>query len=209
MEPDVIETVLTELLEEQRQANSKLASFTAVLMELHEEKTSLKADTTEKLGERLRAVQMSLQSLPSQIQIPLKEITQLNQSLDQCTAQLQQPIQQVVKHHIAKIWMVAAGLLITVVIMIYFLLDSRSQLKQYEAGEIKYRYLKLVSNSNLQWLLFYTDSLYRLKPDSFKVAVLQKEAEEQRRLKLLQKAKSKEKEAEQLRQRASQVKRQK
>jgi hypothetical protein len=209
MEADVIETVLTELLEEQRQVNSKLTSFTAILMELHEGKTNLKADTTEKLVERLRAVQMSLQSLPSQIQIPLKEITQLNQSLDQCTVQLQQPIQQVVKHHISKIWMVAAGLLLTVVILIYFLLGSRSHVKQYETGEIKYRYLKLVSNPNLQRLLFYTDSLYRLKPDSFKVAVLQKEAEDELQLKLLQEAKGKEQEAKQLRRRASQNKRQK
>jgi len=53
------------LLEELRQVNSKLTSFTGILMELHEEKTSLKADTTEKLIERLRAVQMSLQSIPS------------------------------------------------------------------------------------------------------------------------------------------------
>lgn len=205
MESDVIETVLTELLEELRQVNSKLTSFTAILMELHEEKTSLKADTTEKLVERLRTVQMSLQSLPSQIQIPLKEITQLNQSLDLCTAQLQQPIQQVVKHHIAKIWIAAAGLLITVVIMVYFLLNSHGQLKQYQAGEIKYRYLKLVSNPNLQWLLFYTDSLYRVNSDSFMVAVVQKEAEEQRRLKLLQEANAKEKKAKQLRRRAGQV----
>lgn len=207
MEPDVIETVLTELLEEQRQVNCKLASFTAVLMELHEGKTSLKTDTIEKFVERLRAVQMSLQSLPSQIHIPLNEITKLNQSLDLCTAQLQQPIQQVIKHHISKIWTVAVGLLLTVVILIYFLLDSRSQLKQYSAGEIKYRYLKLVSNPNLQRLLFYTDSLYRLKPDSFKVAVLQKEAEEELQRKLLQEACDNEE--EQLSRRAGQGKRKK
>lgn len=209
MVPDVIETVLTELLEELRQVNSKLTSFTTILMELHEGKTSLKADTIEKFVERLRAVQMSLQSLPSQIQIPLKEITQLNQSLDLCTAQLQQPIQQVVKHHLAKIWMVAAGLLLTVVSLIYFLLENNSQLKQYEASEIKYRYLKLVSNSNLQRLLYYTDSLYRQKPDSFKVSVQQREAEEQLQLKLLQETKGKEHEAKQLRRRADQGKTQK
>jgi hypothetical protein len=87
------------------------------------------------------------------------------------------------------------------------LLDSRTQLKQYKAGEIKYRYLKLISNPNLQRLLFYTDSLYRLKPDSFKVAVLQNEAKEELQRKLLQEACNNEE--EQLRRRAGQGKRKK
>lgn len=202
MEPGVIETVLTEVLEEQKQVNSKLSSFTAVLMEMHESKTNSKDSVSDKLSDRLGTVQTALQALPEQINTLMEEIRQLRDSLERCRQQLKQPIRQVVKHHVSKIWMVAAGLFLGSVTLLYFLFDTSHKLDLYKAGDIKYRHLKTINRSDLQRLLFYTDSLYRMRPDSFVQAVEIKEEQEKLQIELLQQAVQKEKEAKQLRKRA-------
>jgi hypothetical protein len=209
METNVIETVLTEVLEEMKQINSKLTSFTAILMEIHEWKMKAKDDIPDKLSERLGTVQKTLQALPAKINLPIEEMRQLRDSLESCRRQLKQPIRQVVKYHMSKMLMVAIALFLGCVSMLYFLFDTNSRLELYKAGDIKYRQLQQTNNSTLQRLLFYTDSLYTLNPDSFSINVQLKEAQERLQLKLLERANYKEREAELLRRKTAQIKAQK
>ena len=201
MEVDVIETVLTEVLEELKQLNSKVNSFTAILMEMHEWNNSAMNGVSDKLSQ-LSTIQMELKALPAQIHFPIEEIRQLKDSLESCQQQLKQPIRQAVTHHVSKIWMVVAGLFVAFVTVLNFLLASNRRLTSYKASDIKYRYLQ-TNYPGLQGLLFTTDSLYELNPDSFVLAVHRKEEQKKLQMELLQKAIQKENEAVQLRKKAS------
>jgi len=203
MKPEVLETVMTEILEEQKQVSDKLGSYTSILMEVYEKLSKTEDADFNNLNERLRLIQMACQSIPEQFNFPVKEITQLKISLDSCTMQLRQPLQQQIKHHISKIWMVAIAQLIALVVIIYFLLDTNGRLQQYRSNDYKYRHLKLTNNKSIQQLLMYADSLYIINPDSFKTSVRLRELQKQRKLELLEQATNKELEARKLRKQAA------
>jgi hypothetical protein len=99
--------------------------------------------------------------------------------------------------------MVVAGLFVAFVTVLNFLLASNRRLTSYKASDIKYRHLKTINYPGVQGLLFTTDSLYELKPDSFVLAVHRKEEQKKLQMELLQKAIQKENEAVQLRKKAS------
>ena len=202
MKPEVLETVMTEILEEQKQVSDKLGSYTSVLMEVYEKlsKTGRQEPADfNNLSERLRLIQMACQSILEQINLPVKEITQLKVSLDSCTVQLRQPLQQQVKHHIGKIWKVTIALVIALAVVVYFLLNTNGRLQQYRSNDFKYRHLKLTNNRSLQQLLLYADSLYIINPDSFKTSVQLREEHKREQFELLQQAADKEQQAKQLR----------
>jgi hypothetical protein len=202
MKPEVLETVMTEILEEQKQVSDKLGSYTSILMEVNDKLSKTEEADFNNLNERLRLIQMACQSIHEQFSFPVKEITQLKISLDSCTMQLRQPLQQQIKHQISKIWMVAIALLIALIVIIYFLLDANGRLQQYRSNDYKYRHLKLTNNKSIQQLLMYADSLYIINPDSFKTSVRLRELQKQRKFELLEQATNKELEAKKLRKQA-------
>ncbi|MGI8951760.1 MAG: hypothetical protein ACR2FN_09285 [Chitinophagaceae bacterium] len=81
------------------------------------------------------------------------------------------------KHHLHK------GILISIVLLAISILSSFGWFKSYtneklyEANDIKYRSLKLTNNKALLNLLYFTDTLYKLNCDNFRIKVIEEENE--------------------------------
>lgn len=117
MKNEEMDTLFHELLQEQKQINQKLSSFTRILMELND-KTAKQGsdDDLEKLIERARVIQTAVQSIPQQMALPKKQIEELTHALQYYHSQLKIPLKQKIVHHVHKIWIVAITFFIILVI---------------------------------------------------------------------------------------------
>jgi len=101
-------------------------------------------------------------------------------SLDIAVNLLRHPVESKVQHHhhFPKIAWITAGLfLILCLVCSGWYMTSRT-IEQHRAGDIKYRDLKLLSDSAMLRFLWRLDSIYLTDPDK-----MQKDVEEQERLK--------------------------
>ncbi|MGI8952915.1 MAG: hypothetical protein ACR2FN_15185 [Chitinophagaceae bacterium] len=99
--------------------------------------------------------------------------------LNICSKILQQSSTKQVehKHHLHKgIW-ISTALLVISILLSFGWFKSYNTEKLYGANDIKYRSLKLTKSKALLNLLYYTDTLYNLNSDSFKIIVQKKEKE--------------------------------
>ena len=104
-------------------------------------------------------------------------------------------------HHIPKLIWIAASLFLLLFFACSGWYNVTSRLNAYVANDTKYRYLKLNNNRNLQVLLNITDSLY-LSEYNMRDSVIETEEKNEQKLKLLQEATEKQKEADELRKKA-------
>jgi hypothetical protein len=202
MKPDVVETVMTEILEDQKAVSSKLASLSGTLMEIN---TKMDDHTTDKIEdnvntikEQLKTLQLTCGSLTAEINLPINEINQLKFALDIHKAQLEKPVQQIVKHQVGKVIVVVGTLFIIINILIYCLLRSKDKLEQYKTNDIKYRFFELINVPEIRKQVYAIDSLYHQNADDFRNSVINAEREKQRRLALLLEASLKREEADKL-----------
>jgi hypothetical protein len=132
-------------------------------------------------------------------------MSDLSGKLDRCTHALENPVEKK-EHHIHHFrWPlgVAVGVSLLLVLTVSGLYVNRQKLQQYIANDTKYRSLKLIRNKELEALLNSEDSTYLADPGMRK-QVLEQKAERDRQLELLQQAREKLREAQELKKRAMQ-----
>jgi preprotein translocase subunit SecG len=175
MNPEMLELVLTELLEEQKKetlTNGEMVSIVKKLLAKVEAiEQLLHPDDSPSILERLRTIQITGQSGSEKPAIQSAQIT---------------PVQTVVKHHFyfKTTSIIAISFFMIIVILTWLYLGKGKQANAYKENDIKYRYLKLNASANLKKILRVTDSLYLFAADSIqkKVLWIERQQQEQREL---------------------------
>ena len=129
------------------------------------------------LLKEVKSLQSEFTKLPSQFKVNNEKMKDLLESTSALNYRLDKPINEQIKHshHLHKgIW-VAVGLFIISLLLLYGWINCNNTRKVFEANDIKFRYLKVSSNTVLLKLLYQTDSLYNLNNDSFSKQVVEKE----------------------------------
>lgn len=149
----------------------------------------------------------SMKEIAKGISFPIQEMRELSSSLKECRMQLTLPIEKNVQHHhhFPKVIWATIGLFLGLAAVCAGWYTTGTSLKEYKANDTKYRYLKVFGSNSLKEILFDTDSLYRAEA-GLRDRVIEKEEENQRIFELLQEAKNKETEAEELKQKATRPK---
>ena len=145
----------------------------------------LKAESADKtdvssqkqITEQFYQLHKEIRLLPAQLSLSKEQMNELLRSINNCTLQLKQPIQNRVehKHHLHKgIW-IAIALFVICFLLSRGWLNTYKSVEQSEANDIKYRYLKIAGNEWLLKLCNHTDSLYQIDGEKFKIKVQQGE----------------------------------
>ena len=177
-----------------------------VLTEVAEEIRLLRKEQQE-VALRLEKLEQLYQSLKQQLAghaVPKAELRLFREALDRFSQQAKKPIRHITRHAISlnKGAAALAGLFLAVVVLVVLLVQTRGNVRQNRASDIKYRYLQQAGGV-LGRMLRRTDSLYEVNPDGMRQEVLQREHDEQERLELLREAEAKQWEAEQLKKQAA------
>jgi hypothetical protein len=146
----------------------------------------------------------TMKSAVEGISFPTKEMRELSKSMIEVRDRLNRPVINTVQHHhyIPKIIWLCIGLFVSLAAVCTGWYMTANTLTEYKASDTKYRYLKLNSNKSLLELLYTTDSLFRTDP-GLRDSVVQLEEENQRIFEMLQKANNMEREAEELKKKAT------
>ena len=170
MNPEMLELVLTELLEEQKKETLTNAELISILKRLLEKLEVMEQLIQPKDGptilERLRAIQIACQSGTEKPALNPVQIT---------------PVQTVVKHdfYFKTTAVIAISFFMIIVILTWLYLGKRKEANAHKENDIKYRYLKLNANPNLKKILRLTDSLYLFAADSMQKKVSWMERQQQ------------------------------
>ena len=107
------------------------------------------------------------------------------------------PVQNTIKHvhHFHKGLLLAFGFFILAAVFLYGWIRCGNLKDQFEAGDFKYRFLKINGNTSLIKITHYTDSLYNLNTIDFTSKVIQAEQHLAEQAELLRLAGEKENEA--------------
>lgn len=174
----------------------------------------LKKESTEDVVRR-EALVKEIKLFQSEIKMFRENFTLTNDKMSELTRSiqlyanlLQQPLKNNVehKHHLHKgLWMTA--ILFNTSILLAFAWNNALQTqKQFEANDIKYRSLKVRGNESLLKLLHYTDSLFIVNGENLRKTTLQEEERLAKQAEMLRLAGQKEKEAKELKRKASERK---
>lgn len=157
------------------------------------EKVETLPDNTEALKD-LNTQLASIQKNIGQMSFPETDFRQLSLDLNRSISILQQPVKNEVihHHHISKLIWITTGLFLMLCLICSSWYITHDKLKNYIAADTKYRYLNLDSDTNLQKLLHFTDSLYnsnskmrddviRIEEENKETAELQKQADEKQK----------------------------
>jgi hypothetical protein len=184
MNLEMLEIVLTELLEEQKKETITNAEMVSIVKRLLEKLENMEQLIQPKDGptilERLRAIQIACQGRTEKPTLPSAQITQ---------------VQTVIKHHFyfKTTAVIATAFFMLIVTLSWLYLGKRKELNTNRANDIKYRYLKLNANPNLKKILLLTDSLYLFAPDSMQKKVVWIERQLREQWELSEKASNQEK----------------
>lgn len=145
----------------------------------------LRAETADKtdmilqkhITEQFYQLHKEIKLLPAQLSLNKEQMNELLRSINNCTLQLKQPVQNSVehKHHLHKgIW-IAVCLFVICFLLSWGWLNTYQSVEQSEANDIKYRYLKITGNEWLLKLCNQTDSMFQKDEENFKIEVQRKE----------------------------------
>ena len=159
MNPEMLEIVLTELLEEQKKETITNVEMVSIVKKVLEKLEVLEQVVQPRAGpgisERLRAIQIACQA-----------------NLEKPTSQSLQsmPVQTIVKHHFyfKTTAVIAVSFSMIMVILTWLYLGERKESDRYKANDIKYRYLQLNASPSLKKVIRLTDSIYLFAEDSIK-----------------------------------------
>ncbi len=155
MKPEMLEIVLTELLEEQKKETITNAEIVSIIKRLFEKVEIIEQQVQGKddpsVAERIRAIQIASQSISEKLAFPAKEITDLKRLLDIRTVETKVPVQSIIKHHhyFKTTAIIAFAFFIIIVVLTWLYLDKRKEANDHRASDIKYRYMNLRANANL------------------------------------------------------------
>jgi hypothetical protein len=185
MQEEQVKIVLTEVAEEIR------------LLRKEQQQVALRLEKLEQLYQSLK------QQLAEQA-VPKAELRLFREALDRFSQQAKKPIRHITRHAVSlnKGAAALAALFLAVVVLVVLLVQTRGNVRQNRASDIKYRYLQQAGGA-LGRVLRRTDSLYEVNPDGMRQEVLQREHDEQERLELLREAEAKQREAERLKKQAA------
>ncbi len=178
MNLEMLELVLTELLEEQKKETITNAEMVSIVKRVLEKLEVMEQLIQPKDGpailERLRAIQIACQGSLEKTALPSPQITK---------------VQTVIKHHFyfKTSAVIATSFFIVIIILSMLYLGKRKELNTHRANDIKYRYLNLNVSSNLKKILRLTDSLYLFDPDSMRIKVVWMERQQQEQYELSEK----------------------
>ncbi len=179
MNPEMLELVLTELLEEQKKetiTNGEMVSIVRrVLERLEVMEQLIQPKDGPAILERLRAIQIACQDR-------LVKLALLPAPTNQ--------VQTVIKHHFyfKTTGVIAISFFMIIVVLTCLYLGKRKEANTRSENDIKYRYLKLNASPNLKKILRLSDSLYLFNPDSMKKKVVWMERQLHEQLALSEKA---------------------
>jgi len=156
------------------------------------------------LKKEIEFLRNDLKKLPVQIFPSTSEIGELSSGIAGLSRQLQVPLQNRIehKHELHKGFLISISFFLLSVFLIWALINSYQNNKQFEANDLKYRYLKIADNTAILKLCNITDSLYQKNVDSFRTGVEQKEQRLIQQAEDLRLAGEKEREAKSLKSRA-------
>lgn len=160
-------------------------------------------DNTVGIADVKNAVK-SIKEIAESISFPIQEMRELSKAIIEVRDRLNRPVTSTVQHHhyIPKIIWLCIVLFVSLAVVCTGWYMTANTLAEYKANDTKYRYLKLNSNKSLLDLLYRTDSLFRTDA-GLRDSVIQKEEENQRIFEMLQKANNMEREAEELKRKAT------
>lgn len=160
-------------------------------------------DNTVGIADVKNAVK-SIKEIAESISFQIQEMRELSKAIIEVRDRLNRPVTSTVQHHhyIPKIIWLCIVLFVSLAVVCTGWYMTANTLTEYKANDTKYRYLKLNSNKSLLDLLYRTDSLFRTDA-GLRDSVIQQEEENQRIFEMLQKANSMEREAEELKRKAT------
>lgn len=160
-------------------------------------------DNTVGIADVKNAVK-SIKEIAESISFPIQEMRELSKAIIEVRDRLNRPVTSTVQHHhyIPKIIWLCIVLFVSLAVVCTGWYMTANTLNEYKANDTKYRYLKLNSNKSLLDLLYRTDSLFRTDA-GLRDSVIQQEEENQRIFEMLQKANNMEREAEELKRKAT------
>ncbi len=117
----------------------------------------------------------------------MEKLQDFFRSLDIAVNLLRHPVESKVQHqhHFSKIAWITAGLFLTLCLVCSGWYMTAQTISQHKAGDIKYRQLKLTSDSASLRFLWRLDSLYMADPDKMEKVVTEQEQLKQKRLELI------------------------
>ena len=161
-------------------------------------------ETVLQLKKEIEFLRHDLKNLPAQILPSTSKLRELSSGIAGLSKQLQVPLQNHIehKHELHKGFLISISFFLLSVVLIWALLNSYQNNKQFEANDFKYRYLKIADNTAILKICRITDSLYQKNEDSFRTEVEKEERRLIQQAEDLRLAGEKEKEAKSLRNRA-------
>lgn len=157
MNLEMLELVLTELLEEQKKETITNAEMVSIVKRVFDKLEVMEQLIQPKDGpailERLRAIQIACQDRPEKQSFPPAQT---------------RSVQTIIKHHFyfKTTAVIATSFFMVIVVLAWLYLGKRKEVNIHQGNDIKYRYLRLNASPNLEKILSLTDSLYQFAPDS-------------------------------------------
>lgn len=180
MTNEVLEIVTKEILEElksQSLSNAELISIVKRLFEKaeHIEQRQENNNVDASVSERIRAIQLTCKSILEKNVFSADHFNDLKRLIEIQTANRHTAHQPTTKRnfYFKLITIIGSLFLLIMVVLTRLYMNSRKELNEYKASDIKYRFLKLHANTNLSKVLSLTDSLYVATPDSMNKEVMQ------------------------------------
>lgn len=160
-------------------------------------------DNTVGIADVKNAVK-SIKEIAESISFQIQEMRELSKAIIEVRDRLNRPVTSTVQHHhyIPKIIWLCIVLFVSLAVVCTGWYMTANTLTEYKANDTKYRYLKLNSSKSLLDLLYRTDSLFSTDA-GLRDSVIQQEEENQRIFEMLQKANNMEREAEELKRKAT------
>lgn len=163
------------------------------------------AATQQALIKEIKSFQSETKLIRENLKLNNDKISELTDSFNNYTFQTGKSGKNNIEHrHVFHkgIWVAVVLFNISILLAIAWNNALQTQ-KQYEANDMKYRSLKVTGNKSLIELLYHTDSLYNVKTEAIRKMTVQEEQRLAEQAEMLLLAGEKEKEAKQLKRKAT------
>jgi hypothetical protein len=161
-------------------------------------------DEIQQIKSELTLLRKEIKNPPTNLQLDTGKLNEVVSAINKLQLQLNIPVRNQVeyRYHLHNgIW-VALGLFVCCFLLGWVWLNSRREMKQLEANDLKYRSLKISENVWLIKYCYLTDSVYLKDHVGFSNRVQQEEQRLIEQVELLRLAGEREKEARNLKERA-------
>jgi len=179
MNPEAIEIVLTELLEEQKQeilTNGEIiAILKRILEKVNKVELQMPTDNGSTITESIRAIQLTCKEISE------KKMLLQNSLSDSIPESFR--VKAITRHrYYTNIAFIATFFFLLSVSLIWLYIGKCNQANYYKINDLKYSYIKVHSTSSLKKIFELTDSLYLVSPDSMEKFVTEGERQKRKQV---------------------------